>query len=241
VRTEIYVDGQWQGSVGHTSERSFSVGAGFHTVEGFSGGERLFREQVHLSPRNEARVRVEPLAQATTFVHRGDTAVFVQLPGVQGFWLQPGQRKVLSLRMGSLRLETSIQGRHGMRNLAARDLNIQRGRNATIDVGYTAPQPSTTTITNNRNHTVRVYIADKQVTALRAGETARIAVSQGDHAVLVVSQQGAVLYNQDVRFERGQQRSLVVNRNGVEVPSEPCPMTRPGYSNGTHNVAWLAR
>lgn len=200
---EVYLDGQYRGSVRAGDERSFTATPGNHGLVATSAGHTLYNRAVVTTPRGPTRVVVQPAMVPLTLTHHGAGPVWVELAGATPFWMMPGASQTLMVQpQPGLAVTTSIYGRGGLFPVATVPVQLMPGRGATLEVGYTAAPPSTTvTLINQEDRLVRVYIGGYEVAVVPPGQSRTWEVPPGRAKVLIVEQGDGVVVDQFVTFD----------------------------------------
>lgn len=216
TQVEVYVDGSWRGSVFANGERTFTTLPGRRDVRVVSTrGAPLYQDSLVLHPHRMVEVDVfQPIA-TLRLDNEGSAPLFVDVPGANGFWLNPGQVQSLQVRSGSIPVTTSVSTPRGMTRLGTETLQLAPGRIYEHDIAWVPPRTaSMVTVTNGERHMMRVYVGGTEIGVIRGHSTATLSVPVGRQLVTVVEHGGQVVYNQPVNFDGRVDHEILIDANG---------------------------
>lgn len=234
-QAEVYVDGQWRGSVRPGDDRTFSVSPGRHHIEATGrSGLRLFADRLDFHTGRTSAVRLAPPLATLVLVNDGPVPLYVDTRGIAPFWMLPGARHELDLPPGPATVTTQIAGRFGPTPVGSTSLALLGGRRTVAEIGWQAP-PATSRLTmvNHQRRTLRVYVGGQEVGVLRPGASDTFQVRPGRHQVTVVEHGGDIFYNQAVTFAPRKDHTVQVLADAYVHqgrPSHPRPHGPPSSS-----------
>jgi hypothetical protein len=219
-QVEVYVDGQWRGSIRDDDQRVFSAWPGSHDVRvAWPDGTAVASDRVQLAPGRPSSMVVRPPPTTFALTNQGQAPLWVEVPGVAPFWMLPGMNQSLTLGVtGPLPVVTSVYGRGGLVPVGQLSLNPCPGHVVQAPLGFVAAAPATTvTVTNLEDHTLRVYLGGTEVAVIPVGETRTWDVRPGRTDVMIVEHGDGVLFSQAVTFDPRNDHRIRVRRGATMV------------------------